>query len=258
MILHGDCLEKLKELDENSIDSVCTDPPYGWRFMGKAWDDADILVKSSQAKRPGETYVGTDGITRQTRADASMAAGKYDQSLEGNEAFCAWTEMYARELLRVLKPGAHALIFCGPRTYHAMAFGVERAGFEIRDQLQWLFGSGFPKSYNGEWGGTALKPANEPICLARKPLSEKTVKANFEKWGVGGLNIEASRIGTELVEKGRANRGKHKSTAMNELRGQNMVCGEAQGRWPANLLLDEWDEPVLTLQDSIPEATKSA
>jgi DNA modification methylase len=196
---HGDCLEVLKTMPENSVDAVVTDPPYGFSFMGKKWDyqlpSIDI-----------------------------------------------W-----KEVLRVLKPGGHLLAFGGPRTYHRLACGIEDAGFEIRDQIQWLFGSGFPKSLNvsiaidkqkglmkargkafvtagagsrediqetsgwekdpghksisdeaKQWQGfgTALKPANEPICLARKPLSESTVAKNVLKWGTGGLNIDGCRMPT--------------------------------------------------------------
>jgi len=147
-----------------------------------------------------------------------------------------------KECLRVLKPGAHLLSFGGPRTYHRMACGVEDAGFEIRDQLQWLFGSGFPKSLNcGEGRGTALKPANEPILLARKPLSEKTVKANLEKWGTGTLNIDGCRVGTETI-------AQHQRD-LSQAHGNKWAAGTKQpvlgvtnytiGRFPANVILDE-------------------
>src|SRR5271166_6779320 len=99
-----------------------------------------------------------------------------------------------KPILRVLKPGGHLLSFGGTRTYHRMACAIEDAGFEIRDQIQWLYGSGFPKSHNvGNGWGTALKPACEPIVVARKPLSEKTVAANVLKWGTGALNIDGCR-----------------------------------------------------------------
>lgn len=235
-ILLGDCIEQMKLLGENSVDCIVTDPPYGWRFMGKAWDDADILIKSRQAKRPGETYVGSDGIRRKTRSDASMAAGKYDQTLKGNLAFMEWTRLWAEEAMRILKPGAHVLVFCGPRTYHAMAMGVEMAGFEIRDQLQWVFGSGFPKSHNiGNGIGTALKPANEPIVLARKPLEKGlTVAENVLKWGCGGLNIDDCRIGPPQNTKVKF--------------ASNADAKNTQGRWPSNLLLDEQAAEMLDAQ----------
>jgi len=257
VILTGNCLEVLKDVPDNSIDAVVTDPPYGLSFMGKKWD--------------------------------------YDvPSVE------IW-----REVLRVLKPGGHVLSFGGTRTYHRMVVNIEDAGFEIRDQIQWIYGSGFPKSLNigkaidkaagveleivgngrsgsnsrayqaeekttagtyhqtksnKEWQGwgTALKPANEPICLARKPL-DGTVAANVEKWGVGGINVDGTRIGTEQVtdyfqeqsEKGRAGRGQHKSTAMNELRGSNLVNGFSTGRWPANVIFDEEAAAMLDEQSGV-------
>lgn len=247
-IILGDSLQKLKDLPTSTIDAVVTDPPYGWRFMGKAWDwdGADIERMAKQSKRPGETYVGIDGSTRKCREDANMAAGKYEQSLSANQSFNQlfqeWTALWATEAYRVLKPGGHMLVFCGPRTYHRMASGAEDAGFEIRDQLQWLFGSGFPKSHNiGDGWGTALKPANEPIVLARKPLGKGlTVAQNVEKWGTGALNVDASRIGSESVESGRSGRSGRS--------GQTGFCTPAQstdnkkyvtGRWPANVLFDE-------------------
>ena len=115
------------------------------------------------------------------------------------------------ECLRVLKPGGYLLAFSGTRTYHRMVCAVEDAGFEIRDQLAWVYGSGFPKSHNGPWGGTALKPAWEPIVLARKPLIG-TVEENWIAHGTGGLNIDAGRVGGH------------------------------GGRWPANLAHDGSDE----------------
>ena len=202
MILHGDCLEKLKELKENSVDSIVTDPPYELGFMGKSWDSTGIANN---------------------------------------------VEMW-KECLRVLKPGGHLLAFSGTRTYHRMASAIEDAGFEVRDMIEWVYGSGFPKSLNigkavdklqgnerevigkqtniankgnnndgrynwntenqkridsiditkgtSEWEGwgTALKPAHEPICMARKPLSEKSVAENCLKWGTGGINIDESRV----------------------------------------------------------------
>lgn len=202
MILLGDCLERLKEIEDNSVDAVVTDPPYGLSFMGKKWD--------------------------------------YDVP-----SIDLW-----REVLRVLKPGGHMLAFGGTRTYHRLAVAIEEAGFEIRDQIQWLYGSGFPKSYNGEWGGTALKPANEPICLARKPLSEKTVKANFLKWGVGGLNIDESRIGTEQMggQTIKQSYGTDVHFGGGEKRNKEVVATVAQGRWPANVLLDETAGELINTQ----------
>ena len=198
--IEDDCLSVMRKMEENSVDSVVTDPPYGFGFMGKKWDYAVPSVE-------------------------------------------AW-----KEALRVLKPGGHLLSFGGPRTYHRLACAIEDAGFEVRDQLQWLFGSGFLKSLNLKailpGYGTALKPANEPILLARKPLSEKTVAKNVLKWGTGGLYINASRIGYQSES------DKLSATPQGECTSQGLVGDNGkprnsfdrpalQGRFPSNLLLDE-------------------
>jgi len=128
------------------------------------------------------------------------------------------------QALRVLKPGGHLLAFGGSRTYHRLASAVEDAGFEIRDQIMWIYGSGFPKSHNlkDEWQGwgTALKPAHEPIVVARKPLIG-TVATNVLTYGTGALNIDGSRVGTI----------------------------DALGRWPANVIHDGSDEVLAGFPD---------
>jgi len=262
-ILLGDCIDKLKELDDNSIDSIVTDPPYGLSFMGKKWD--------------------------------------YDVPSQE-----IWEECY-----RVLKPGGHLLSFAGSRTYHRMAVRVEDAGFEIRDQIMWIYGSGFPKSMNigiqvdkklgnqrevvgekvrgdvqkakengagyladpanrnntkqfgygtqtitkgnSEWEGwgTALKPAHEPIVMARKPLSEKTVVNNVLEWGTGGINIDASRVGTEQITiTGQGNdnlfHGNFSGKIDNPIR---------EGRFPANIIFDEEAGKILDEQSGISKST---
>lgn len=163
-----------------------------------------------------------------------------------------------REVFRVLKPGGHLLSFGGTRTYHRLVVAIEDAGFEIRDQIQWIYGSGFPKSHNIKEGdfkgwGTALKPANEPICVARKPLVG-TVAENVLKFGTGAINIDGSRIGTEQVEKGRAGReaaqfsGTYNNGEIYE--GKNSTEGFSQGRWPANVIFDEDAAEMLDEQTS--------
>lgn len=165
------------------------------------------------------------------------------------------------ECLRVLKPGGHLLSFGGTRTYHRMVVNIEDAGFEIRDQIQWIYGSGFPKSLNIKEGefkgwGTALKPANEPIVLARKPL-DGTVYNNIEKWGVGGLNIEASRIEAAITDDG-TNRSRKNGAGMfhNTEAGTHTAPGSA-GRWPANVLFDEEAAVVLDEQSGNRPGCKS-
>jgi site-specific DNA-methyltransferase (adenine-specific) len=266
-LMLGDNIQSLKKLPDNSIDSIVSDPPYGLSFMGKKWD--------------------------------------YDvPSVE------FWKEVY-----RVLKPGGHILSFGGTRTYHRMVVNIEDAGFEIRDQVMWLYGSGFPKSHNigkavdkiegnerevvGEvnspdfrdmgkkvkdeigvdklsfatvnnvdrklveitkgqskyegWG-TALKPANEPICVARKPLSEKTIADNVLKWGTGGINIDGCRIG----ETGARNNGNTKGTIDSNSIGYFKATEPVDygmGRFPANIILDETAAELLDEQSGITSVT---
>jgi DNA modification methylase len=317
-LLNGDCLDKLKELDNNSIDSIVTDPPYGLSFMGKKWD--------------------------------------YDvPSVE------IW-----QECLRVLKPGGHLLAFAGSRTYHRMAVRIEDAGFDIRDQIMWIYGSGFPKSHNiskqldkrggnnnltkevadalkearvsrgiskteadklfcdgttnyqwfegrkdgvrlpddetfqkicNEWNeldkyktiinsvnrevvgkyegdagglggerlgskggditipatnvakdwegwGTALKPAHEPIVMARKPI-EGTVAENTLQYGVGGLNIDGTRVGTEKTIT-KSTKSHKDDKVYGKFNGGEDTINE--GRWPANVILDEEAGQILDEQ----------
>jgi len=249
LLLLGDCQARLRELADNSVDSIVTDPPYGLSFMGKKWD--------------------------------------YDVP-----SVDIW-----REALRVLKPGGHLLAFGGTRTYHRLVVAIEDAGFEIRDQVQWIYGQGFPKSLDiskaidkaagierevvgrykspeaptrlnttsseamfhskqladaeltapstdaaKQWSGwgTALKPANEPICLARKPLEKGlTIAQNVQRWGTGGLNIDASRIGAESIPRKAHDGDKYagfKGNTQGEYKG---IVGYSQGRFPANVILDE-------------------
>jgi len=260
-LLHGDCLERLKELLDCSVDACVTDPPYGLSFMGKAWD-----YNVPQAE--------------------------------------VW-----HEVLRVLKPGGHLLAFAGTRTQHRMAVQIEDAGFEIRDMIAWVYGSGFPKSMDvskaidkaagakrevvgvredfaarankarkgvswadntvadgsftnpdqigvitapatpeaqqWEGWGTALKPALEPITVARKPLGG-TVAGNVLRHGTGAINVDGCRVGTE----DNLNGGFYRDTP-DEYQavcyGKHKRGGEYKqpaGRWPANLIHDGSDEVV--------------
>lgn len=164
-----------------------------------------------------------------------------------------------KEVSRVLRPGGFIVGFGGTRTYHRMVVAIEDAGFEIRDQIQWIYGSGFPKSHNLPGGfGTALKPANEPIVLARKPLSEKTVAKNVLKHGCGALNIDGSRIGVETrtfkgMSTGEASGAK---TFRDDNWKPKDVTTTVQGRWPANVLFDEEAAAMLDEQSGVSPSNK--
>ena len=185
----------MKQLPDNSVDSIVTDPPYGISFMAKKWDYDVPKVE-------------------------------------------VW-----KEVMRVLKHGGHALIACGTRTQHRMVVNIEDAGFEVRDVVSWIYGSGFPKSLNihkkdnrcPDGWGTALKPACEFFTLCRKPLSEKTVAANILKWGTGGINIDRCRIGEETRHNPSARNSDREKWRMNTSETEGR---ETQGRFPANLIHD--------------------
>lgn len=147
------------------------------------------------------------------------------------------------ECLRVLKPGGHLLSFGGSRTYHRLTCAIEDAGFEIRDQIMWLYGSGFPKSHNltGDWQGwgTALKPAHEPICVARKPLVG-TVAANVLEHGTGAINVDGCRI---PGVKPQVTQGVNSNASSFNVAKERQVSGDPhEGRWPANLIHDGSEE----------------
>jgi len=230
---HGDCLEVMPTLDADSVDAIISDPPYGLSFMGKAWDHGV----------PGEVF---------------------------------W-----REALRVAKPGAHLLAFGGTRTFHRLTVAIEDAGWEIRDCVMWVYGSGFPKSHDvskaidkaagvgfmnaegrggynvtknqlarkgettsAQWNGwgTALKPAYEPIIVARKPLIG-TVAANVLAHGTGGINVDACRVGTEGgTAKGNPPKGDSSGIYGSGISGACDILDIGKGRWPANLIHDGSDE----------------
>jgi len=152
-------------------------------------------------------------------------------------------EHFWAEALRVAKPGAHLLAFGGTRTFHRLACAIEDSGWEIRDTLGWIYGSGFPKSLNiGNGYGTALKPAYEPIILARKPLSS-TVAANVQQWGTGALNIDASRIPTD-EDFGRGGERERTRGYVGIKSDETIPALPASplGRWPANIIHDGSEE----------------
>lgn len=260
----GDCIEVMRSLPANSVDSVVTDPPYGIGFMGKAWDGKDIEARHA-ARSAAASHDPTAGLNGAHKSIAAEA-GKYDLTPKAMRAFQEFSRAWAAEAFRVLKPGGHLLSFASSRTYHRMASGVEDAGFEIRDQCIWLYAEGFPKSLNvaksneeaADWEGwgTALKPAHEPLVMARKPL-EGTVVQNLLAHGVGALNIDGSRIGTEEAlrvgaggtwkamhaHEGRPGEASAERTYQNS-GGTDFQMkpgprgGSALGRWPANVQHD--------------------
>jgi site-specific DNA-methyltransferase (adenine-specific) len=258
---NGNCIEQMRQLPANSVDSIVTDPPYELGFMGKSWDSTGI----------------------------------------------AYSVKMWDEALRVLKPGGHLLAFSGSRTYHRMACAIEDAGFEIRDQIMWVYGSGFPKSldvskaldkqagvvrevvgthsgsgmtkanveqgaqnrFTNEWNkysnspitekakewqgwGTALKPAHEPIVLARKPLIG-TVATNVIIHGTGALNIDGSRVGTEQTTTTIKDLSQAHGNQFGKIGISYPSMGEKLnpvGRWPANFIHDGSDEVVELFPDT--------
>lgn len=394
IILQGDALEKLKELPNNSIDAIITDPPYGLEFMGKDWDKFKVKEGRDELKPTGKRdfrFDGRDNIGGRLSKRATNPIPKKNprcrkcfklkfdhdkykchcetpnwdlritEYMNLMQEFC---RSWATECVRVLKPGGFLLSFGGTRTYHRLVCGIEDAGFEIRDTIMWLYGSGFPKSLNigkqidkigakdiswfGKWlrewreknnitqreiaklfpsksggltgcvanwelglniptpeqftkicktfdlpfesieeaerevvgnykqtivgfndrkgkggmvdittpatpeakewegWGTALKPAVEPIVVARKPLSEKNVALNVLKWGTGGINIDACRIGTiDNLGGGTYSKGERRKVGgvwgenLGFTRGNTGKFIQPQGRFPANIILDE-------------------
>jgi DNA modification methylase len=193
--------------------------------------------------------------------DAIVTDPPYELGFMGkgwDKSGIAYDSTVWQECLRVLKPGGHLLAFSGTRTYHRMVCAIEDAGFEVRDQIGWLYGSGFPKSHNGPWGGTALKPAWEPICMARKPLTG-TVEANWREHGTGALNIDGCRVevpdGDVLVEFDRAPGDVSRE---NWRKGTCVGAGKPveRGRWPANVIHDGSDEVVAAFPDVSTGAVK--
>jgi site-specific DNA-methyltransferase (adenine-specific) len=203
-IVNGDSLLVLQLLDDNSVDAIVTDPPYGLAFMGKKWD--------------------------------------YDVPSE---------ELW-RQCFRVLKAGGHLLCFAGTRTQHRMAVRIEDAGFEIRDMIAWVYGSGFPKSLNlkGDWQGwgTALKPALEPITVARKPLIG-TVAENVLQHGTGAINVDGCRVGTEEIIDFKRKENAITASGWKDV-NRNPYKQHSQGRWPANFIHDGSEEVVGLFPDT--------
>lgn len=304
----GDCLDVMRELNEASVDAIVTDPPYGLGFMGKDWDSPGGTGDFPMRRTDAANTVNT-GVTRQGGRQRSCSDFVKRQARDAR-SYQEWCESWGREALRVLKPGGHALVFGGTRTYHRLTCGLEDAGFEIRDVLCWLYGSGFPKSLDvqkaidaklgvkGTYGepktpahaemlargsarrgdkhpgwdrpwmddpeasanaqldylpasdeargwkgwGTALKPAHEPIVVARKSLIG-TVAANVLKHGTGALNVNGCRIdlGDEYDPEKRQRQQRSDGAvrfASEGLIGTDISTYNPAGRWPANVVLD--------------------
>lgn len=235
-LLNADCRTALKGYQDNSIDSCVTDPPYALVSITKRFGKPN-----SAPARDGDVYA---------RSSAGFMGQQWDT---GEVSFSAefWAEVY-----RVLKPGGFVLSFGGTRTYHRIACAIEDAGFEVRDQIGWLYGSGFPKSHNqkDEWEGfgTALKPAWEPICMARKPLIG-TVRANLDEHGTGAINIAGCRVPftSDADESESKTKNRHAEFGSGPM--TNQVFGkfdkdrdnyDPEGRWPANVIHDGSDEVI--------------
>lgn len=233
-VWQGDSREVLTGYAADSFDSVVTDPPYALVSIVKRFGSDDAAA----------CKVPENGTGAYARASAGFMGQKWDT---GETAFAP---AFWAEVLRVLKPGGHILAFSGTRTYHRLACAIEDAGFEIRDMVSWLYGSGFPKSHNaGNGWGTALKPASEPIVLARKPLIG-TVAANVLKHGTGAINIDGCRVGTlGGTAKGRSD-DKSETTSVGGY--LNAKAGEPidAGRWPANVIHDGSEEVTAGFPDS--------
>ena len=166
-LIEGDCLEEMRKLEPESVDAIVTDPPYGIGFQHERWDSVAI--------REAATRAGHD-------------------RLSPNEAFEAWSRIWATECRRVMKPGAFLAAFGSPRTYHRLACGVEDAGLEVRDTLMWLYSEGMSKSRHYPGGrATTLKPAYEPIVLARRALEDTTAET-LARHGTGALGTEACKV----------------------------------------------------------------
>ena len=241
-IIHGDCTQILRDLARESmlVDAVVTDPPYHL---------ASIVARLGQPdSAPIQT--GTTGVY------ARSSQGFMGQQWDGGDV--AFRPDTWRRVFDIMKPGAHLVAFAATKGYHRMACAIEDAGFEIRDMLAWLYGTGFPKSHNldGEWDGwgSALKPAIEPIVFAQKPISETSIAANVARWGVGAINIDASRIhGDDKGDAGASKLWSHyrvkrfaPGADVNKTgnwKQDEIYEGKSKpGRWPANVCHDGSDE----------------
>lgn len=228
----GDCIECLKSVPDNSIDSIVTDPPYGLSKQPRMDEVLRHWLAGDDYKHHGSGFVGKS----------------WDSFVPGPSVW--------KEAIRCLKPGGWAVIFAGSRTQDLMGLSLRLAGFEIMDTGMWLYGSGFPKSLDiskaidaqdaaKRWQGwgTALKPAYEPFILCRKPL-DGTYANNVLTHGCGVLNIDGCRV-LDGTETGR-DKPEYRPNAANDVYGSNMGGGaweNTSGRWPANVITTDLGEP---------------
>lgn len=268
-LFNGDCIEELKKLPERSIDSVVCDPPYGLSEPPNAWEVMKYWTSNERYEHKKAGFMGKE----------------WDAFVPGPE--------YWFEVERVMKPGAHAIIFAGTRTWDYMSIAARMAGLELVDTLMWLYGQGFPKSLDiskaidkavhaerevigtkksgianpkekgrhtigagkavvvdvttpstpstpsalaWDGWGTALKPAWEPAMLFQKPVAHKHVAGNVVKWGTGGLNIDASRVGSDVIQTNGHEGDKFAKYKGGE-QGESVQKKTHVGRWPANVVL---------------------
>lgn len=179
---HGDCIKVMRALPACSVDAVVTDPPYGIRFMGKTWDGADIARRTQRGRDSGaQAPAGARGPHGGYRS-ASVEAGRYSRSQKDAWAFQEWCAEWAAECLRVLKPGGFLLAFGGSRTWHRLTSGIEDAGFEVRDSIAWIYGSGFPKSVDvGAAIDASLGRRRQVVARRKEPP-----RAETSGWGFSG------------------------------------------------------------------------
>lgn len=295
VLYHGDCREIMAALPGGGFDAIVTDPPYGLEFMGKEWDKlgaANEAATDSPGWRAGHGGRGKPSSTNGVPFGGAGQRVRYGTSAASMQQ---WHFEWATTAIRVAKPGAHLLAFGGTRTYHRLACAIEDAGFELRDCIMYMFGTGFPKSMDvskqidkqarakrkvvgdhphaaknkhrskkstygepnqnvmltapatpsaSQWQGfgTALKPAYEPVLLARVPLSEKTVSANVLKHGTGAINIDACRVPLNGQKAGGSGKPPLQFNGDNHRpfhdNAEPREFDTSTGRWPANVIHD--------------------
>ena len=236
----ADAVALFEGLDEHSLDAVIADPPYGIGFMGREWDN----FRPSTVNQINERRVRRDvkhSENPNLRGRRRWTAGadvEYDR--RQNKAFGEWTEKWATAALRALKPGAYLIVCCSPRTFHRVGVGVEDAGYEIRDSVAWIYGQGFPKSLDlGDGKGTALKPAHEPVLVARAPL-DGTTQATHEKHGTAAVNLDDCLLpGPDGDGHWSGDDGSDATSLPGYEGGFTRGGRRREGRWPPNVVIDD-------------------